>query len=473
MSAQGLDWGAPREMNPLEVLMWRAEVDPRLRSTVAALELLDRPPEWERFLAAHDWATRMVPRFRQRVVEPALGMGAPAWGIDPDFDLEYHVRHMALPAPGDWRELLDAAQQICMAPFDRARSPWEAVLFEGLEHGKGAYLLKLHHSTTDGMGGIQLLSQLHSRRAAPSPEKPQPLPPDAETLTPANVLVGQLARDVRELPGAIGRAAGSLRMLATRPDQALRDAVDFGASLRRVLADPQADGSPLLTARSLSWRFDALDVAFVDLRGASKAAGGSLNDAFLAALTGGFRRYHEELGVEIESMPVAIPISVRSSGDSQGGNRFAGARLSLPVAIADPRERIERIGEIVRGARAEPALDSLGLIAPTLSRLPGRLISQVTGSLTKANDLQASNVPGIREPVFIAGARIERMYGFGPLPGCASMVTLVTHGQTCCIGVNVDPAAVTEPDRFARCLGEGFEEVLGLHPDAGPVTRRA
>jgi hypothetical protein len=101
------------------------------------------------------------------------------------------------------------------------------------------------------------------------------------------------------------------------------------------------------------------------------------------------------------------------------------------------------------------------------------LISQVTGSLTKANDLQASNVPGIREPVFIAGARIERMYGFGPLPGCASMVTLVTHGQTCCIGVNVDPAAVTEPDRFARCLGEGFEEVLGLHPDAGPVTRRA
>jgi hypothetical protein len=100
------------------------------------------------------------------------------------------------------------------------------------------------------------------------------------------------------------------------------------------------------------------------------------------------------------------------------------------------------------------------------------LISQLAGGLTKANDLQASNVPGIRERVFIAGARIERMYGFGPLPGCASMITLVTHGDTCCIGVNVDPAAVTEPDRFSRCLAEGFQEVLELHPKSGPVTRR-
>jgi diacylglycerol O-acyltransferase / wax synthase len=331
--------------------------------------------------------------------------------------------------------------------------------------------LKLHHSTTDGMGGIQLLSQLHSRTSEPSPEKPQPDAPAPEELSPANVLFGHLARDAREMPGALGRAASTLRTLS-RPDRAVRDAVSFGSSLRRVLADPAADGSPLLQARSLSWRFEALDVAFADLRAASKAAGGSLNDAYLAALTGGFRRYHEELGAPIESMPVAIPISVRGSEDSQGGNRFAGARLALPVATTDPRERIERIGEIVRGARSEPALDGLGLIAPALSRLPGQLISQVAGGLTKANDLQASNVPGIREPVFIAGARIERMYGFGPLPGCACMITLISHGGTCCIGVNADAAAVTEPDRFGRCLQEGFQEVLSLHPKSGPVIRR-
>ncbi len=460
MTDEALDWGSGRDMNALEALMWRAEADPRLRSTVAALELLDRAPKWERFLAAHDWATRMVPRFRQRVVEPALGLGAPAWAVDPDFDLDYHVRRVALPAPGSWRDLLDGAQRICMTPFDRARSPWEAVLFESLEGGKAAYLLKLHHATTDGMGGIQLLSQLHSRTAKHNPKKPQPLAPAPETISPANVLVGHLTRDALDVPGAIGRAAGSLRALA-HPERAVREAVDFGASLRRVFAEPDG-GSPLLRGRSLSWRFDTLDVPFAELRRASKAAGASVNDAFLAALTGGFRLYHEELGVEIDSMPVAIPISVRSADDAQGGNRFAGARLSLPVSMADPRERIERIGKLVREVRSEPALDGLGLIAPALSRMPSQLISVLAGSLTRSNDLQASNVPGIREPVFIAGAQIERMYGFGPLPGCASMVTLVTHGDICCIGVNLDPAAVTEPERFGRCLAEGLDEVLEL-----------
>jgi diacylglycerol O-acyltransferase len=119
------------------------------------------------------------------------------------------------------------------------------------------------------------------------------------------------------------------------------------------------------------------------------------------------------------------------------------------------------------------ALDGLGLLAPALARLPGSLISQLAGGLTKANDLQASNVPGIRDEVFLAGARIERMYGFGPLPGCAAMITLMTHGSTCCVGVNVDPAAVTDPERFGRCLETGFAEVLALHDDAAAPVRRA
>jgi hypothetical protein len=130
------------------------------------------------------------------------------------------------------------------------------------------------------------------------------------------------------------------------------------------------------------------------------------------------------------------------------------------------------IGALVKGARAEPALDALGFVAPGLARLPGPVISQMAGSLTKSNDLQASNVPGIRDEVYLAGARIERAYGFGPLPGCATMVTLISHGDQCCIAVNLDPAAVTDPERFARCLEEGFGEVLSLAPDTRPLTRR-
>lgn len=466
-----LEWGASKRMNALEALMWRAEADPRLRSTICAVEELDTVPDWERFLAAHDWGSRLVPRFRQRVVEPALGVATPCWAVDPDFDLHYHVRRVRLPEPGGWPALMRAAEQVAMTPFDRARSPWEAYLFEGLEDGRAAYMLKMHHSTTDGMGGIQLFSQLHSRKRAPSADKPQPPAPEPDSTSPVDALAQQIARDVRGVPGALRGAGGALRALA-HPDRAARDALRFGASLRRVMGDVEAEGSPLLSERSLSWHFAALDVRFADLRAAGKAVGGSLNDAFMAALLGGFRHYHTQLGAPVERMPIAMPVSVRRENDAAGGNRFAGVRLAAPVGIADPAERIGAIRAQVSTARAEPALDGLGFVAPALARLPGPLISQLAGGMTKANDLQASNIPGLREEVFLAGARIERAYGYGPLPGCASMITLLTHGETACIAVNLDPAAIRDPDRFGRCLLAGFAEVLELAPDArAPVWR--
>jgi WS/DGAT/MGAT family acyltransferase len=468
-----LDWGTEREMNGLEALMWRAEADPRLRSTICALEELDCTPDWDRFLAACEWATRLVPRFRQRVVEPALGLGVPAWIVDPDFDLHYHVRRVCLPEGAGFSELLAAAEQVAMTPFDRARALWEAVLFEGLPDGRAGFLLKMHHSTTDGLGGVQLVSQVHSRTREPNPDKPQPLPPRPERMTPAQALASQVGHTAGELPGAASSAASTALRALADPARSGRDALRFAGSLRRVLAEPDAQGSPLLRARSLSWRWLAFDVAFADLRAASKAVDGSLNDAFLAALLGGFRRYHSELDTPVRQIPIAVPVSVRRSDDTQGGNRIAGARLSAPVAIADPAERMRAIGKLIRGARAEPALDALGLIAPGLARLPGPVISQLAGGLTKSNDLQASNVPGMRDDVYLAGAKIERAYGFGPLPGCATMITLVSHGDTCCIAANVDPAAITEPECFARCLQDGFAEVLALADrDVTPPIRR-
>lgn len=467
-----LRWGQARVMNALEALMWRAEADPRLRSTICALELLDRTPDWERFLAACDWGTRMVPRFRQKVVEPLLGLGSPCWVNDPDFDLHYHVRRVRLPEGGGWRELLSAAEQIAMTPFDRARSPWESILFEGLPDGRAAHLLKMHHSTTDGMGGTQLFSQLHSRSREHNPNKPQPPVPPPDWATPTELLVEQMERDARGLSAElVENARGTLRALA-HPLRSLERAGRFASSLARVAADPEAQGSPLLRKRSLSWRFLALDVVFSELRAAAKTAGATLNDAFVAALLGAFRLYHEELGRPIDAMPMAIPISVRREGDPEGGNRFAGARFAAPVGIADPRERMRAIGGLVRSARDEPAIDGMALVAPALARLPAPLLTRLGGALTKSNDLQASNVPGFREDLFLAGARIERVYGFGPLPGCAAMITLVSHRDTCCIAANVDPAAITDVELFGRCLADGFAEVLALHEGVTPPLRR-
>jgi WS/DGAT/MGAT family acyltransferase len=458
-------------MNALEALMWRGEeADPRLRSTICSFGVLDCVPDWQRFLAACEWGTRMVPRFRQKVVEPAFGFGNPVWVNDPDFDLHYHVRRQRISVGGGWREALACAEQVAMTPFDRARSPLEVVLFEGLPDSRAAMLLKMHHSATDGIGGFQLFSKLHSRKREHNPSKPQPHEPEPEWKTPQDVLREQLSRDAQQLAGNLRNGAASVFSLLRHPVDTVTGAARFTSSLRRVLAE-SAGGSPLLQRRSLSWRFQAFDVSFPDLRAAAKAAHASLNDAFLAALLGAFRFYHAKFGQPIETMPIAIPISVRKPDDPEGGNKFTGARFAAPVGIADPAERMKRMGELVREARNEPALDGMSLVAPLLARLPAPLISQLGGSLTKSNDLQASNVPGFQEDLYMAGAKIERVYGLGPLPGCATMITLITHGSTACVGVNLDPAAVTDPELFAECILGGFAEVLALKPGSPAPTR--
>jgi diacylglycerol O-acyltransferase len=459
-------WGTAREMTEFEALMWRAEQNPRLRSTMLAVYLLDCVPDWERLAAAHEWGSRMIPRFRQKVIDPPLHLGAPTWITDPDFDLSYHLRRVHLPAPGTFRQVLDLAEQVAMTPFDRARSPWESVLVEGLEGDRAAFFLKVHHSMSDGQGGIQLLGLLHSRKREPSPEKPMPEPPDPERASSTSVLREQLLRRARGAPGGAGRliarATGGAISTVAHPGDALGETARFGRSLGRVLASPPADPSRLLRDRSLSWRFGAFDAPLDELKSAAKAAGGSLNDAYVSALLGGFRLYHERLGETIEELPMAMPISLRRGDHPMGGNRFAGARFAAPAGEPDPGERIQAVHDFVLTAREEPAIDALGMIAPILNRLPTPLVSRWYLAQTTDLDLQASNVAGIPYDAYMAGAKIERIYPFGPLPGCAVMATLLSHAGTCCIGINCDPAAVTEPELFIECQREGLDEVLAL-----------
>jgi diacylglycerol O-acyltransferase len=451
-------WGREREMSPFETLMWRTEADPRLRNTMTAVYLLDRAPEWERLVEAHEWATRLIPRARQKVVDPPVQLGPPTWVTDSDFDLDFHLQR--LPAPAE----------LAMAPFDRNRPPWQALLVEGLADGRAAYVFKVSHSVTDGLGGVQLLMAVHSRRREPTPDKPLPEPPEPERASPLSVLGGQLGRGLRELPATalrrLGRVAGTTGQALTHPADAIADATDFGRSLQRVLTPPAARPSPLLAGRGLVWRFGALEAGLDELKRAGKAAGGTVGDAYIAALLAGFRRYHERFGTAIDQMPMALPISLRQGDHPMGGNRFAGARFAAPVGEPDPAERIRQVHEFVVCAREEPALDALGLLAPVLVRLPTPLLTRWYLSQSSRLDLQASNVPGLPYEVYMAGAKIERIYPFGPLPGCAVMAGMLSHNGVCCMGINMDTAAVTDPDAFMECLREGLDEVVALDRSA-------
>jgi hypothetical protein len=132
---------------------------------------------------------------------------------------------------------------------------------------------------------------------------------------------------------------------------------------------------------------------------------------------------------------------------------------------------MRQVRECVIAARAEPAVNAAALLSPALSHLPGRLVARVLATMTASNDAQVSNVPGIPYPVYLAGARITRMYPFGPLPGCAAMITLISHAGTCCIGINTDAAAITDPALFRTCIAQGLSEILALRL-AAPASAR-
>jgi WS/DGAT/MGAT family acyltransferase len=232
-------------------------------------------------------------------------------------------------------------------------------------------------------------------------------------------------------------------------------------SAQRVIGSSPAPPSPLLRGRSLGRRFEYLEFPLERFRRAAKEAAGSVNDAYIAAICGALRRYHEELGVPVEALPLAMPVNMRVDDDPAGGNRFSGAMIAAPVGELDPVRRIEKVRELVLTAVAEPAMNALSSVAPVMARLPGPMLDSMA-SMGSRIDVQASNIPGFPVKPYIAGAQMLKTVPFGPVPGVAMMFVLFTEGGSCYVGVNYDTAAVTDPERFARCLREGFDELLAL-----------
>jgi diacylglycerol O-acyltransferase len=456
--------GPPDELSPLDYLMHRGEAHPATRSAFLDLEILDAPADWARLREAIDRASRVVIRMRQKVVIPPVPTTPPRWVVDPDFDLDYHLRRVALPSPGTLRQLLDLAEVTLQSPLDTSRALWEAVYVEGLEEGRSALLMKLSHAITDGLGGIALFEQIYDTERDPAPRPMPPVP------IPRDVTGADLVREsIRQLPEttfaagrkALGRVAATTARLIQRPGPTVAEAIGFAGSARRMLGPPAASPSPLLRRRSLVSRTHVLELPLTELRAAAKAVGGSVNDAYLAALCGGLGRYHETLGVPVDALPLALPVSLRTGDDPASGNRFAGITIAAPIGEPDPAERMRLVREQVIARRAEPAIDMIGRLAPVLDLLPDEALQAVTERITPP-DIQASNVPGYAQETFLAGARVARQYALGPLPRVAMMAILVSRAGTCTVSFRYDTASFTAGDQLEKCLQLGFDEVVEL-----------
>lgn len=449
-------------MRESDAFSWYLENDPALRATIITVAWLDQVPNWEILLDRVERFSRLVPIFRLRPVEPPGRLATPRWTLDPDFDLSRHLHRVPCPAPHTPETVLDIARVAAMTAFDTAHPLWELTLFEDLTDGAAALVMKLHHSLTDGLGGMQLLLVLFDTVADPPPPGPLPEPPTGTVPGMAELVARSVIHRGKEILGMARRPATGSLPAASRagrhPIRSWRDAIETFRSVGRAVAPVSETLSPVMTARGLGRRFATLQVGLDELKKASAAAGGSLNDGFLASVTGGLRRYHERHGAPVRELRITLPISVRTPDDPAPGNRMTLERFKVPVDVADPAARIRAIGKLCRAARKERSLPHANAIAGTLNLLP----SGAVGSMLKHVDFVASNVAGPPFPVYLAGARVTGYIPFSPTIGAAVNITLLSYNGTCGVGVTFDTSAIPDTAMFMSCLTEGFAEVLAL-----------
>jgi WS/DGAT/MGAT family acyltransferase len=452
-----------RRMSDLEALMWTLEKDPHLSSTFANVTVLDQPPDVDRLRRRMERVLALVPRLRQRV-GPGLGRLAPPQWQDTEVDLTYHVRRIALPAPGTERALWDLATQLAAEPFDRARPLWRFTVVDGLDGGRSAMVQQLHHTITDGQGGVRMSAEfLDVERDAPEPE-PVPLPePEAGTDTLASVGLATAGHLARRGAGIAIRTVGDLAELARHPErigQISTDAVAAAQSLVRQTVVTDRARSPLWVERTLRRHLEVLQVSLDEVKRSAKALGGSVNDLFVAAVAGGAGAYHRDRGIEVDELRMAMPVSTRQ-GRTAGGNAFSPTRTLVPVG-PDPTARFEEIRQRLGATKTEPALRLAGGLAGVANLLPTSLLVRATRSQVESVDFTTSNVRGAPFDLFIAGARIDANFPLGPIAGTAFNATVLSVAGSLDIGIHVDAGAIEDPEALRDAIEANFSELIAL-----------
>lgn len=457
----------PERMSDVEALMWALETDPHLSSTFANLTFFDRAPDHDRLRRRLWRASRLVPRLRRRVVG-GIGPLAPSWEDDPHFDLDHHVRRVILPAGSTEVHVRALAVALAAEPFDRDRPLWEFTVIEGLPDGRAAMVQKMHHTITDGEGGIRMsIEFVDLERDAPEPPPVDDGPPAAPARSALAALVDGVADRTRRNADTARRLAGTATDLARDPLQlagALAalpgEAAATARSLARQLGVVDGHRSPLWTERSLRRELHTFEVPFDDVRDAAKRLGGSINDLFVAAAVGGAGRYHHDRGFGVDELRMSMPVSTRTSREP-GGNAFTPTRVLVPV-LADPRERFAAVHERLAVTKGERALGLTGSLAGLVNLLPHPVLVRLARQQVMTVDFATSNVRAAPFDLYIAGALMEGNFPIGPVAGTAWNLTTMSYRGRLDLGLHADAAAVDDPAELAAAVAASFDELVAL-----------
>jgi diacylglycerol O-acyltransferase / wax synthase len=440
---------------------------------IGALTIFEGPaPAYDDVLDHIRSRLHLVPRYRQKLAFPPIEMGMPLWIDDPSFNLEYHVRHTALPDPGSEEQLLLLTGRIFSQRLDRSKPLWELWLVEGLEGGQFALISKTHHSMVDGVSGVDLATVLFDLSPVP-----QPIEHDGEAWVPHSEPSGAelVAAGVRGIVRSGVKLAGGALSAVLHPERTAGDVAEAAEGLGEIVwagLNPAPD-NPLNTEIGPHRRFVGVRSRLDDFKLVKNTFGGTVNDVVLAVVSGALRRFLHMRGVRTEGLELRalVPVSIRRKGaESSLGNQIAAMRGPLPVYIADPVSRLRAVTQAMDGLKQSKQAVGAEVLASVQNFAPPTVMAQASrlNFSTRLFNLIVTNVPGPQFPLYVLGRELLEIFPVAFLPQKHALaVAIMSYNGGINFGLLADFDAVPDVGVIAEGLEESLAELVALAKKAG------
>ena len=435
---------------------------------IGALVVAEGPaPDYDFLLDSIRRRLHLVPRYRQRLVFPPANSARPLWTDDTDFNLEYHVRHTALPSPGSHEQLQNLCARVFSQQLDRSKPLWEMWLIEGLDDGSFGLLTKAHHAMIDGIAGVDLATVLFDLGPEPTPidEDLDPWVPEPDP-NPAELLSAGATGMAKASVSVTAKALAALRT----PERALADArvkAEGVGEIAWAILNP-APSTPLNVEIGPHRRFASVVCELSDFKAVKNTFGGTVNDVVLAVVAGALRTWLQSRGVRTEGLELRalVPVSVRVQ-DERGaaGNRLAAMRGPLPVWAADPverlgvvREAMDDLKESKQAIGAEALTNAQNFAPPTVLAQASRL-----NFSTRLFNMLVTNIPGPQFPLWVAGRKMHTVFPIAFLPkDHALAIAIMSYDGHMNFGLLGDYDAMDDLDDLATAIEVALAELVAL-----------